>query len=217
MYHVIADPPARAMHPDLFVSRADFEVQMHWLAAHGYSAVTLRELYDFWFHGVWLPLRPIVISFDDGNLSQHVNAFPILRKLNWPGVLNLKLNALRARRTLPAWRVRDMLRAGWELNAHTITHPDLTRVDDAELWHQVYDARVQLQLKFRAAVEFFCYPGGRYDARVIKAVRNEGYLGATATTYGVGRPEDIWKLSRVRIDRSDHLSGFASKLQSLVP
>ena len=77
MYHVIADPPARARHVELFVSRTDFNAQMHWLHSHGYGAVTLREAYDFWFHGGWLPLRPIVVSFDDGYLSQHVNALPI--------------------------------------------------------------------------------------------------------------------------------------------
>ena len=217
MYHVIADPPARARHVELFVSRTDFNAQMHWLHSHGYGAVTLREAYDFWFHGGWLPLRPIVISFDDGYLSQHVNALPILRELNWPAVLNLKLNALKSRYTLPPWRVRDMLRAGWELSAHSITHPDLTRLDDAELWHQVHDGRMLLQSWFRAPVEFFCYPSGRYDARVIRAVREAGFLGATATTYGIGRPEDIWRLNRIRIERRDHLAGFATKLETLVP
>jgi peptidoglycan/xylan/chitin deacetylase (PgdA/CDA1 family) len=108
-----------------------------------------------------------------------------------------------------------MLAAGWELDAHTITHPDLTHVDDARLWQEVHGSRVELQGLFHVAVEFFCYPSGRYDTHVIEAVRRAGYLGATTTNYGLARPADIYTLSRVRIDGSDGLAGFAHKLQSL--
>jgi peptidoglycan/xylan/chitin deacetylase (PgdA/CDA1 family) len=116
---------------------------------------------------------------------------------------------------MPPWRVRELLAAGWELDAHTITHPDLTRVGDAQLWQEVHGSRVDLQRMFHVPVDFFCYPSGRYDAHVIAAVRRAGYLGATTTTYGLARPQDIYTLDRVRIDGSDGVSGFAQKLQSL--
>jgi peptidoglycan/xylan/chitin deacetylase (PgdA/CDA1 family) len=215
MYHVIAPAPAGAAFPELFVRPADFAAQMQWLAAHRYHAVTLHQVYEYWLRGTLLPARPVVLSFDDGTLGQHLHALPVLRKLHWPGVLNLKVNALKSRYTLPAWRVRDMLAAGWELDAHTITHPDLTHVDDAQLWEEVHGSRVELQRLFHAPVDFFCYPSGRYDAHVVAAVRRAGYLGATTTNYDLGRPQDIYTLGRIRINGSDHVTGFASKLQSL--
>jgi peptidoglycan/xylan/chitin deacetylase (PgdA/CDA1 family) len=215
MYHVIATPPPGAALPELFVPPADFAAQMHWLAAHGFHAVTLHRVYDYWLRGAPLPARPIVLSFDDGTLGQHIHAMPVLAKLHWPGVLNLKVDALKSRYTLPAWRVRDLLAAGWELDAHTITHPDLTQVSDAQLWHEVHGSRVELQRTFHVPVDFFCYPSGRYDARVVAAVRRAGYLGATTTNYDLARPRDIYTLGRIRIDGSDRLTGFARKLQSL--
>jgi peptidoglycan/xylan/chitin deacetylase (PgdA/CDA1 family) len=215
MYHVIAPSPAGAAFPELFVQPDDFTGQMHWLAAHGYHAVTLHQVYEYWLRGTPLPPLPIVLSFDDGTLGQDTHALPVLRRLHWPGVLNLKVNALKSRYTLPPWRVHQMLVAGWELDAHTITHPDLTHVDDAQLWREVNGSRVELQHMFHVPVDFFCYPSGRYDARVIDAVRRAGYLGATTTNYGLAHPRDIYTLSRVRINGSDHLSGFARKLQSL--
>src|SRR5213079_603651 len=113
---------------------------------------------EYWLRGSPLPSQPIVLSFDDGTLGQHrqrvqvlaerpvvegqhLHALPVLRKLHWPGVLNLKINALKSRYTLPPWRVRQMLAAGWELDSHTITHPDLTQVDDAQLWREVDGSR----------------------------------------------------------------------------
>ena len=215
MYHVIAPPPADAAFPELFVLPSDFAAQMSWLAAHGFHAVTLHRVYDYWLHGSPLPPRPIVVSFDDGTLGQDVHAVPVLRRLHWPGVLNLKVNALHSRYTLPPWRVRHMLAAGWELDAHTITHPDLTHVDDAQLWHEVHGSRVELQHIFHVPVDFFCYPSGRYDAHVVAAVRRAGFLGATTTNYGLARPQDLYTLGRIRINGSDHLVGFEKKLQSL--
>jgi peptidoglycan/xylan/chitin deacetylase (PgdA/CDA1 family) len=215
MYHVIAPAPAGAAFPELFVRPADFAGQMRWLAAHGFHAVTLHQVYEYWLRGAPLPAQPVVLSFDDGTLGQHVHALPVLRKLHWPGVLNLKVNALKSKYTLPAWRVHDMLKAGWELDAHTITHPDLTRVGDAQLWEEVHGSRVDLQRLFHVPVDFFCYPAGRYNARVIAAVRRAGYLGATTTNYGLARPADLYTLNRVRIDGSDGVAGFARKLQSL--
>jgi peptidoglycan/xylan/chitin deacetylase (PgdA/CDA1 family) len=215
MYHVIAPTPSGVAFPDLFVRPADFKRQMNWLAQHGYHGVTLQQVYDYWRDGAPLPLHPIVMSFDDGYLGQHTNALPVLRKLGWPGVLNLKVNALHSRYTLPAWRVRQMLAAGWELDAHTITHPDLRRVDDAQLWREVHGSRTVLQREFHVPVAFFCYPSGRYDDHVVAAVRRAGYLGATTTNYGLARPRDIYTLSRVRINGSDGVTGFARKLEGL--
>jgi peptidoglycan/xylan/chitin deacetylase (PgdA/CDA1 family) len=215
MYHVIANPTPTVASPELFVRPSDFAAQMRWLAAHGFHAVTLQQVYDYWLRGTPLPKEPIVLSFDDGYLGQHTHAMPVLRKLHWPGVLNLKVDALKSRYTLPPWRVRQMLAAGWELDAHTITHPDLTRVDDAQLWQEVHGSRVDLQRLFHVPVDFFCYPSGRYNAHVVAAVRRAGYLGATTTNYGLARPHDLYTLSRIRINGSDRLAGFAHKLQGL--
>jgi peptidoglycan/xylan/chitin deacetylase (PgdA/CDA1 family) len=158
MYHVIAAAPTGVAFPNLFVRPEDFAAQMMWLAAHGYHAVTLHRVYEYWADGQHLPRRPIVISFDDGTLGQATHALPVLQSLGWPGVLNLKVAALASPDALPAWRVCELLAAGWELDAHTLTHPDLTRLDDAELWHQVHGSRVELQNEFHVPVDFFCYP-----------------------------------------------------------
>ena len=196
MYHVVSTPPAIARFPDLYVLPADFAAQMSWLARHGYHAVTLRRVYDSWTKGTGLPSHPVVVSFDDGYLSQYTRAFPVLRAHHWPGVLNL-------------------VAGGWEIDAHTLTHPDLTTLDDARLWHEVNGSRVALRREFHVPVDFFCYPGGRYDARVIRAVRRAGFLGATTTNYGLARPPGMYTLARVRINGSDGLRGFASKLDAM--
>ena len=61
-------------------------------------------------------------------------------------------------------------------------------------------------------VDFFCYPAGRYDARVIAAVRRAGYLAATTTVEGLAVPDEPYELARVRVGRNDGVAGLARKL-----
>jgi peptidoglycan/xylan/chitin deacetylase (PgdA/CDA1 family) len=217
MYHVVSAPPGSARYPDLFVRPHDFAEDMSWLAKHDYHAVTLMRVYDSWTKGAKLPMHPIVISFDDGYLSQYTQAFPVLRTHHWPGVLNMEVNFLHGVGALVPWRVRKLIDAGWELDDHTLTHPDLTTLNKAELWREVHVSRVDLRRLFHVPVDFFCYPAGRYNARVIDDVKLAGFLGATTTNYGLARPPGLFTLDRIRINGSDGLSGFASKLKNLTP
>jgi peptidoglycan/xylan/chitin deacetylase (PgdA/CDA1 family) len=215
MYHLVSNPPASAPYPELYVRPRDFVEQMRWLADRGFHAVTLARAYNYWTNGAALPKRPIVISFDDGYLSQYTRAFPVLSAHNWPGVLNMEINFLEPVGGLRPWRIRKLLAAGWELDAHTLTHPDLTAVGAARLRREVDGSRTALRRRFHVPVDFFCYPAGRHDPAVVAEVRRAGFLGATTTTYGLARPPAFYTLDRIRIDRSDGLTGFAQKLTAL--
>jgi peptidoglycan/xylan/chitin deacetylase (PgdA/CDA1 family) len=215
MYHVISSPPAGAPYPDLYVPRRDFAREVQWLAAHGYRAVTLQRVFDAWRGAAMLPAKPVVLSFDDGYRSQVTNGLPVLEAEHWPGVLNLEVRNLQ-----PVWGirppgVRKLLAAGWELDAHTLTHPDLTAVDAERLHDEVAGSRAAIRKRFHVPVNFFCYPAGRYNAAVIAAVQQAGYLGATTTRYGLARPSDLYTLARVRVNGTDGASGLAAKLEAL--
>ncbi|HEU0246912.1 MAG TPA: polysaccharide deacetylase family protein [Gaiellaceae bacterium] len=215
MYHVIADPPAGAPYPELYVRARDFASQMRWLGRHGYQPVTLRAVWDHWHRGAPLPKRPIVVSFDDGYRSVAHIALPRMRERRWPGVLNLTVKNLRGRGGLSPRQVRRLISAGWEIDAHSLTHPDLTALDDRQLAHEVAGSRIELRRRFGVPVSFFCYPAGRFDARVIAAVRHAGYLGATTTLDGLATPSRPYELRRVRVSRSDGLAGFAARIERL--
>lgn len=212
MYHVIGDPPSGAPYPELYVSRRDFEAQTRWLARHGYQAVTQRDVWNHWHRGRALPRRAIVITFDDGYRSVADRALPSMQARGWPGVLNLTVKNLRVRGGLSEWRVRKLIAAGWELGSHSLTHPDLTRLDDATLTREIAGSRLILRSRFGVRVDFFCYPAGRYDAAVIRAVRRAGYFGATTTIEGVARPGQPYELQRIRVSRRHGVDGLAQAL-----
>jgi peptidoglycan/xylan/chitin deacetylase (PgdA/CDA1 family) len=213
MYHVLGNPPESVPYPELYVRPTDFVAQMRWLERNGYEAVTLRAVWEHWHDGEPLPARPVVISIDDGFRSTAVVALPELRRRGWPGVLNLALHHLDLSWGLRERQIRELIEAGWEIDAHTLTHPDLTSVGDRQLTLEVAGSRKELQRRFGVPVDFFCYPSGRYDARVIAAVRRAGYLGATTTLDGLADPDEPFTLRRVRVNRSDGLAGLVSRIE----
>jgi peptidoglycan/xylan/chitin deacetylase (PgdA/CDA1 family) len=211
MYHVVSAPQPGAPYPDLYTPKPVFAAQMKALAKRGYHGVTLGQVDDYWRRGYALPSKPIVISFDDGYLSHYTHAMPVLKALGWPGVLNLEVNNVRPG-DLTATQVRGLIAAGWEVDSHTLTHPDLRTVSDSQLRQELVGSRSYLKRKFGVPANFFCYPAGRYDSRVIAAVKAAGYRAATTTQPGLASPKSPFELNRIRIDGQDGADGLLTKL-----
>lgn len=210
MYHAISPAPPGAQLPALFVPEGEFEAQMKWLRDADFNGVTLGQVFAAWNEGEPIARNPVVISFDDGLQSQYVGARPMLDRLGWPGVLNLELDHLDSG-DLSRDQVHELIDAGWEIDSHTYSHPDLT-ADGVELDREVAYSRRYLQEKFGIPVDFFCYPAGDYDDEVIAAVEAAGYAGATTTVEGLAEPDAPYELSRIRVEPGDGAEGLKAKL-----
>jgi peptidoglycan/xylan/chitin deacetylase (PgdA/CDA1 family) len=218
MYHVIKAPPPGTRYPELWVAPERFAAEMTALRDDGYQGVTLLQVLNAWRTGTALPRRPVVVSFDDGYPSQERGAFPILRHFGWPGVLNLEVHNLGPA-GIGVGAVRRLLAAGWEVDSHTVTHPDLTTVDDTRLRAELVTSRRLLRRRLGPGVAtLFCYPSGRYDARVEAAVRAAGYRAATTTQPGWATPAvDRFALPRVRVDGSDDAATVLAAVRRAEP
>jgi peptidoglycan/xylan/chitin deacetylase (PgdA/CDA1 family) len=214
MYHVVSAAPAGTANPQLWVAKESFAAEMTALEKAGYYGITLEQAFAAWDHGGPLPRKPVVVSFDDGYLSQYTHARPVLRRLGWPGVLNLEWNNLGPGGVTER-EVKVMLGDGWELDSHTVTHPDLTTVSDAQLQTELVQSRKDIRGRFGTkTAAFFCYPSGHFDDRVVAAVKAAGYRGATTTQMGLGSRATPFTLDRVRVDASDTAASLLSKLRA---
>jgi peptidoglycan/xylan/chitin deacetylase (PgdA/CDA1 family) len=201
MYHVINPPPAGAPFPGLYVPAPEFAEQMHSLAGAGFHAVTLQQLWRHWHDGAPLPVKPVVITFDNGYQSQYSNALPILAGMRWKAVENMQLTGLPpSQGGLSQQQIRGLIAAGWELDTQGISHADLITLTPQELHEQVAVARQSIQRRYHVPVQWFCYPSGHYDAAVIAAVRQAGFLGSTTVVPGWAGPgNDPYRLPRLRV------------------
>lgn len=83
MYHHIDDQA----NSDTIMTRETFRAQMELLHEAGVHTVSLDEMYRYVFYGEELPDHPVLITFDDGYLSNYEIAFPILRELGMKAVI----------------------------------------------------------------------------------------------------------------------------------
>lgn len=208
MYHSIAAPDR-----SLSVAPSEFRAQVEWLHRAGFHAVTLQQWWDSLHRGAALPARPVVISLDDGFADWYTNALPILRRYRWPADIELIAKHYGPRDVTPHMLSTLVNRYGWELDSHTMTHPHLAEVSGAQLTREVAGSRWFFgRLGYR--VNFFCYPFGQYDRRVVAAVRAAGYLAATTVIPGVASPaDDPDLLPRISVPGGLGVSGLRAKFR----
>jgi peptidoglycan/xylan/chitin deacetylase (PgdA/CDA1 family) len=89
--------------------------------------------------------------------------------------------------------------AGMEIGSHTISHPDLTTLDAAELQRQVAGSKAELEARLGVRVVSFCYPSGHYGPDTVAAVRDAGYESATTTNWSPDY-SDMLALPRRRVE-----------------
>jgi len=209
MYHVLGDGPN-----SLYVSVADFRAQMDWLQKNGYHTVTLMQLYRNQTKGDPLPDKPIVLTFDDGYASFYTVGYPAFKQHHFTAVLFAVPGFFGRPGYVTAQQVLEMDRGGMEIESHTMRHLDLPSLSDEALHHEVFDSKKELEQALGHAVQFFCYPSGSYNIRVLKFVKEAGYLAGLTTKYGAVTPDTApleWR--RVRISQGTSLAGFASEVK----
>lgn len=210
MYHIVAPVAVGATYPGLYVRPADFKRQIRYLHDQGFEAVTLAQVFSAWRGDGQLPAKPVVLSFDDGYRSDYLNAAPIIGQYGWVGVLSVDCKVIDQDPVLGTM-IGLLSKMGWEVDSHSLTHPDLTTLNGTALTNEVAGSRTRLQKLYGIPVDFFCYPAGAYNATVEAAVKNAGYLAATTTVDGVASPhDDPYALPRVRVEGGMTLSAFAA-------
>jgi peptidoglycan/xylan/chitin deacetylase (PgdA/CDA1 family) len=203
VYHNLGTPPASEPSPGLYVSDADFATEMAWLHSHGYEGVTLDEVMNAWYRGGTLPSKPIVVTFDNGYIPQATFAPSVMSKYGWPGVLN-EITAGH----LSNARIRSLLAIGWEIDSHSVNHPDMTTLSPSAMRYQLVASRRFLQRTFHIPVNSFCIPSNRYNAAVLAAIRAAGYENATTENTGYAHSSAPFELNRFEIEGGvDQLAG----------
>jgi peptidoglycan/xylan/chitin deacetylase (PgdA/CDA1 family) len=213
MYHEVRVPPPAAPNPRLFVSAKTFDAQTAWLAKKGYTGISMEQLRQGWVGRRALPSQPVVLTFDDGYASVYRNVVPVLKRLHWPGVLYLALGNTRNPDGVSRGQVTRMMHDdGWELGSHTINHIDLTTARPGQLREETAGARDLIARWFHRTPKDFCYPAGRYNATVIKAVRRAGYLTSTTTKPGLAVPSRPYELKRIRVEDAGGVKALADAI-----
>lgn len=202
MYHGVNDTEGST----LFVSPRNFERQMRFLHDDGYNVISFDALVKGISEKKVFPPKTVVITFDDGYVDNYVNAFPVLARYKMPAIIFIATAYVSKEEGYLTWdQVRLMQSNRMDFGGHTRDHVYLPDVkDESVLAEEVAGCKVDIEKNTGKRADYFCYPSGGYDDRVLEAVKKAGYKGACTTNRGKDRANrDVYELNRVKVTDSD--------------
>jgi peptidoglycan/xylan/chitin deacetylase (PgdA/CDA1 family) len=111
-------------------------------------------------------------------------------------------------------QLRALAAGGFDVGAHTRTHPILSRVGRERLRAEIEGCKEQMEPKLGFAVSHFAYPnGGRqdYTPEAVEVVSQAGYRAAVTSVAGGNTPStSLFELRR--IGAAEDLPHFAQSV-----
>ena len=184
----------------LSVRPEELERQVRHLVDRGWQALTLSDALAHPRTGTF------ALTFDDAFASVLGLARPLLDDLGvpatvfvptawpgredpmtWPGIDGWLGGPYEGELRCLAWdELGALADSGWEVGAHTVTHPRLTTLGDAELAEELASSKAACERALSRPCPTLAYPYGDVDDRVAEAAAAAGY--AHAVTLDVHRP-----------------------------
>jgi peptidoglycan/xylan/chitin deacetylase (PgdA/CDA1 family) len=225
MYHQVGNFKNIKAHGATYCRLNRFKTQMWWLKTMGYHVISLDEALSGLRGEVDLPAHSVVLTFDDGYLNFYDHAFPILQQYDFPATVYvvsgligkdaswLEKSHLPLAPLMNTEQLREIHRAGVSIGAHSITHPRLAEISDAEAKDEIEGSKVQLEQLIGADVQHFCYPYGSLNKARLNQVEQAGFKTATSCQRGAWTSEhDLMAIPRKAISYGDDLLGVLWKL-----
>ena len=224
-HHMSPDLPADPQLASISVTTSALDDQLGWLAANGYTSVTVAELYNAFYYDLPLPAKPVILVFDDGYAEVYELAFPLLKQHGFGATIATITGAVDHPTYLTWDQIKEMSDSGLEFVSHSVTHGNLAAMPREELQKEIGDSRQALEDKLGRPMQFFVYPygepfvNGSDDARrlVLDVLRETGYLGALTTSSGppyisVQKADAPYQLHRIPVSGGEALPRFVAAL-----
>lgn len=175
----------------LIISPAEFDAQMKKLKDSGLGVISMRDFLAWRKGEKSIPPRSVVITLDDGWVSGYTDAWPILKKYNFPFTMFIYTDYVRGGprsggKSMTWEQLEEMRDAGVDIECHTTTHSDL-RAARHKLAPDQYAAYLQTELgvsrdvieqRLAIKVDALAYPYGNYNEQVEAKVKELNYTAA---------------------------------------
>jgi peptidoglycan/xylan/chitin deacetylase (PgdA/CDA1 family) len=193
VYHGVGEVDSSSDPARLVAGPQTLGSHLNWLGRRGYRFSSAAELAGS-VSGDGPPAGTAILTFDDGLVDGLSTVAPLLRDRGipatffiCPGLLGGQHEFIEgvAGRLLSADQARELDAMGFDLGAHSMTHPDLRALDDAKLTREIRESKEGVEELTGKPCRTFAHPYGLSDGRVQRAVEAAGFEIAFA--WGPGR------------------------------
>ncbi len=161
--------------PSTSTPAAMFAQQMEYLHDEGYAVLSMDELLGCITGERSVPDKAVVITLDDGYLSEYTKAIPILKEYGYPFCVFVFTRSVGAHNFMTWDQLQKIRSFGGEVGSHTHTHPHLVDSSTQEMERELVQAKKILEKNLGVEVKWFAYPFGDYDNTVRALGIKAGY------------------------------------------
>lgn len=201
MYHYVG-PVA---HSPYWVRTARFAAQMRALRAYGYETISFADLMEYRAGEKVPPAKPVILTFDDGDVGLHSHVLPILSDpdIDFTAtafVITGLMGEFDPPHILLSWEQAQALHESgrFDIQSHTVTHPYMSSLDGLEQMYELIDSRRDIEFRLKKPVHFLCWPYGDLNSSAKRAAWKAGYRAAIGIGPGIEVDcSDKWAFRRV--------------------
>ncbi len=202
-----------------------FQKQMQYLSENNYYTITFEDLISLNIEKTE-KRRPVIISFDDADISVLSNAYPILHHYgfiatvfvisNFVGKINSwDYNFIYNQSMHLSWEdIIKLTDSNWEIASHSENHPNLKSLTDEKLFEELENSKNHISEKINQPVKFISYPFNKVDERIAAVAKQAGYLGGCGLSIKKKLADKLseFAIQRIGVYSIDLLNNFSNKL-----
>ncbi len=185
----------------------NFKKQMEYLQKN-YKFITVYDLYAYIKGKEKISKNSVLLTIDDGykdilkieHFINNLGVKPLLFVLSSPDRIDAKELGTN-QKLLTKKELLRFKKNGWIIGSHGATHTNFYNLSDKQIENEIRDSKRELEKKIKIKIEYFAYPKGRYNDRIIKKVEESGYkLGFSMDDEIITPKINRFKIPRIGVD-----------------
>lgn len=147
--------------------------------------------------------KKVVLTFDDGDLSNYYYAFPTLKDKGFTATFFVTINEIGKKNKMDWTMIYDLARAGMDVGSHGLSHSFLTLHNNYTVLNELLTSKQVLEKYTTKRVDFLSIPQGFYNKRILTIARDIGFKAACVSDAGFNdfSKEDLFLLKRFTVRR----------------
>ncbi len=198
------------------IPRGTFEAHVGLLRERGFESVTSAQVLCAIRREGRLPRRSVLITFDDGHVSNYTGALPVLLAHGFRALFFVTTDWVGTPGMMTWAQIGEMAERGMEIGSHTATHPIPTLLRREELADELARSRSALESRLGRPIVSLSSPTGFHDPRMRRLAAEAGYrvlyVGATTPFGRALAGQDPYWVNRIDVKAGLPLDAFARLL-----
>ena len=195
------------------VSPEAFAEQMKALKDSGYETILPGQLYEYLAHGMALPAKPVMLTFDDTDEEQFTIGATEMQKYGFKGVYFIMTISINRPRYMSKEQLKQLADSGHEVEAHTWDHHMVTKYKGNDFDIQFVKPKKKVEDITGKPAEYFAYPFGIWNEAAIPELKKAGYKMAFILSTKRDSTEPLYTIRRMIVPGQWSIPGMMKAMR----